>query len=60
MQSKQKVTFYKPYDFFIENINFQRSKGGFMFFEKYHNFTYVSSGMYLMTKWGKSGIKAIF
>ena len=26
--------------------------------KKYHNFTYVSSGMYLRTKCGKSDIKA--
>ena len=31
-----------------------------MFSEKYHNFTYVSSGMYLMTTCGKSGIQAVY
>ena len=31
-----------------------------MFSEKYHHFTYVSSGMYLMTKCGTSGIKAVY
>ena len=39
--------------FSIGNIDFQRSRDGFIFFEKYHNFTYVSSGMYLMTICGK-------
>ena len=42
------------------NIDFQRSKGGLTFSEKYHNFTYVSSEMYLMTKCGKSGIKVVY
>ena len=31
-----------------------------MFSEKYHNFTYVSFKMYLMTKCGKSGIKVVY
>ena len=31
------------------NIDFQRSKGGLTFSEKYYNFTYVSSEMYLLT-----------
>ena len=31
-----------------------------MFSEKYHNFTYASSYMYLMIKCGKGGIKAIY
>ena len=31
-----------------------------MFSEKYHNFTYVSAKMYLMTKCGKSGITFIY
>ena len=42
------------------NIDFWRFKGGFTFPEKYHNFTYVSSEMYLMTKCGKSGIKVVY
>ena len=42
------------------NIDFQRSKGGLTFSEKYHNFTYVSSKMYLMTKWVESGIKVVY
>ena len=40
--------------FFIRNYDFQRSRGGFICFEKYHNFTYVSSGMFLMTICGKN------
>ena len=55
-QSKQKSYIIRTCDF-IFNIDFQRSKGGLTFSEKYHNFTYVSSEMYLMTKYGKSGIK---
>ena len=46
--------------FFIANIDFQRFKGGFTFSDNYHKFTYVSSGMYLMTKCGESGIKAVY
>ena len=42
------------------NIDFQRSKGGLTFSEKYHNLTYVSSQMYLLTKCGKSGIKVVY
>ena len=42
------------------NIDIQRSKGGLTFSEKYHNFTYVSSEMYLMTKCDKSGIKVVY
>ena len=42
------------------NIDFRRSKGRLAFSEKYHNFTYVSSKMYLMTKCGKSGIKVVY
>ena len=40
------------------NIDFQRSKGGSTFSEKNINFRYVSSGVYSMTKYGKSGIIA--
>ena len=46
--------------FFIVNICFQPFKGRFKSSEKYQNFTYVSSGMYLLTKYGKSGIKAVY
>ena len=42
------------------NIDFQRSKGGLTFSDKYHNFTYVLSEMYLRTKCGKSGNKAVY
>ena len=42
------------------NIDFQRSKGGLTFSEKYHNLTYVSSQMYLLTKCGKSDIKVVY
>ena len=45
--------------FLIGNIDFQRSMGGFICFEKYHNFTYVSSGMYLMTICGKNCKKTV-
>ena len=38
----------------------QRSKGEFVFSEKYHYFTYGSSGMYSMTTCDKSGIKAVY
>ena len=34
--------------------------GGLMFPENDHNFKYVSSDMYLMTKCGKSGIKIVY
>ena len=47
-------------DFFIGNYDFQRSKGGFMFSEKYHYFIYASTGMYSMKKCDKSGIKAVY
>ena len=40
-------------------IDFQRSKGESTFSEKNLNFSYVSSGVYLITKCGKSGIKAV-
>ena len=60
MQSKERVTLYEICDFFIGNYDFQRSKGGFMFSEKYHYFIYVSSGMYSMTICDKSGIKAVY
>ena len=55
MQSKRKS--YILGTIFV--IDFQRSKGELTFSEKYHNFTYVSSEMYLMTKSGKSGIKIV-
>ena len=42
------------------NIDFQRSKGGSTFSEKNLNFRYVSSAVYSMTKFGKSGIKAVY
>ena len=41
------------------NIDFQRSKGGFTFPEKNHNFTYVRSWMFLMTKCDNTIIKAV-
>ena len=41
-------------------IDFQRSKGGSTFSEKNLNFRYVSSRVYLMTKCGKSGNKAVY
>ena len=53
------VIFYELCDFFF-NIDFQRSKGGLMFSENDHNFTYAPSEMYLMTKCGKSGIKIVY
>ena len=31
-----------------------------MFFEQYHNFTYVSSGMYLMTICGENCNKTVY
>ena len=37
---------------FFGNPDFQRSKGGFMFFEKNQNFTYASSWIYSMTTCG--------
>ena len=46
------------YLFFI--IDFQRSKGGSKFNEKNLNFRYVPSGVYSMTKCGKSGNKAVY
>ena len=61
MQSKRKSYILRNlWFFFIGNIDFQRSKGGFMFSEKYHYFTYVSSGMFSMTICGKRGIKAVY
>ena len=42
------------------NIDFQRSKGGLRFLKKNLNFRYVSSGVYSMTKFGKSGNKAVY
>ena len=38
----------------------QRSKGVLMFSENDHNFTYVPSEMYLLTKCGKSGNKIVY
>ena len=55
MQSKLKYYILRILWFFL-NIDFQPSKGGLTFSEKYHNFSYVSSERYLMTKCGKSGI----
>ena len=46
--------------FIFFNVDFSRSKGGCTFSEKKLNFRYVSSGVYLMTKCGKSGIKAVY
>ena len=51
---------YELCPFFIGNYDFQQSKGGFMFSEKYNYFIYVSSGMYSMTICDKSGIKAVY
>ena len=42
------------------NIDFQRSKGGYTISEKKYKFKYVSSGVYSMTKCGKSGNKAVY
>ena len=42
------------------NIDFQRSKGWLTFSKKYHNFTYVSFEMYLMTKSGKGDVKVVY
>ena len=47
-------------DFFIGNYDFQQSKGGLMFSEKYYYFIYVLSGMYTMTICDKGGIKAVY
>ena len=58
IQNKRKSYILRALWFFL-NIDFQRSKGGLTFSEKYHTFTYVSSEMYLMTKCGKSGIKTV-
>ena len=44
---------------FNGNIDFQRSRGGFIFFEKYHNFTYVPAVMYLLTICGKNCNKTV-
>ena len=59
MQSKRNNYILRALWFFC-NIDFQRSKGGLTFSEKYHKFTHVSSEMYLMTKCGKSGIKVVY
>ena len=59
MQSKRKSYILRTLQFFF-NIDFQRPKGGLTFSEKYHNFTYVSSEMYLMTKCDKSGNKNVY
>ena len=40
--------------------DFQRSRDGLICFEKYHNFTYVLSGMYLMTICGKNCNKTVY
>ena len=45
MQSKRKSHILDIFMTFL-NIDFQRSKGGLTFSEKYHIFTYVSSEMY--------------
>ena len=60
MQSKQKSYILRTLWFFFSNIDFQRAKGGLMFSENDHNFTYAPSEMYLMTKCGKSGIKIVY
>ena len=60
MQSKRKSYIVRTLYFFIGNYDFQQSKGGFMFSEKYNYFIYVSSGMYSMTICDKSGIKAVY
>ena len=59
MQSKRNNYILRTLWFFF-NIDFQRSKGGLTFSEKYHKFTYVSSEMYLMTKCGKSDNKVVY
>ena len=46
--------------FFIGNYDFQRSKGGLVFYEKYHYLIYVPSEMYSMKICDKSGIKAVY
>ena len=59
MQSKRKSYILRTLWFFL-NIDFQRSKVGLTFSEKYYNFTYVPSEMYLMTIYDKSGIKVAY
>ena len=44
----------------FEILTFIALRVGSRFLIKYHNFTYVSSEMYLLTKCGKSGIKAVY
>ena len=61
MQSKRKSYIVRIFFLIIiGNYDFQRSKGGFMFSEKYHYFIYVSSGMYSMTICDKSGVIAAY
>ena len=59
IQGKRKSYILRTLWFFLD-IDFQRSKGGLTFSEKNHNFTYVSSEKYLLTKCGKSGIKVVY
>ena len=58
-QSKRKSYILRTLCLFL-NIDFQCSKGGLTFSGKYHDFTYVLSEMYLMTKCGKNGIKVVY
>ena len=60
MYSKWKRVYTTSCAIYFFNIDFQRSKGGSMFSEKNLNFRYVSSAVYLMTKCGNSGIKAVY
>ena len=60
MYSKWKRVYTTNCVIYFFNIDFQRSKGGSTFSEKKLNFRYVSSAVYLLTKCGKSGIKAVY
>ena len=59
MYSKLKRVHTTVFIYFF-NIAFQRSKGGSTFSGKNLNFRYVSSGVYSMTKCGKSRNKAVY
>ena len=45
---------------YFVNIDFQRFRVGLRFLKKNLNFRYVSSGVYSMTKCGKSGNKVVY
>ena len=59
-RANERISFYEFCDFPIRNIDFQRSNGGFMSSEIYNNFTFVLSGIYLIRKCDKGGIKAVY